>query len=218
VKPLDPFVHADAAYVLGALDDDERAAFEAHLATCPDCEARVAEIAPTVALLAELTPADLAEPGLLDEQPPDTLLPGLLGQVRRKRRRRWTAAATSLVAAAAIVAGVLVATTNHSSTPASPSVAMTAVTQSPVHATASLTNVAWGTRISLECRYDNAYPSDAQYDLVVTDRAGHTHPAGSWTLVPGKTTRFTGGVALHRTDISMVTVNAGTTPILELHV
>ncbi|MDT4946344.1 MAG: putative zinc-finger, partial [Pseudonocardiales bacterium] len=31
----DPFVHDDAAYVLGALSDAERREFEAHLETCP---------------------------------------------------------------------------------------------------------------------------------------------------------------------------------------
>ena len=41
-----------AAYLLGALDDDERRAFEAHLDTCEACRAEVADLAPGVELLA----------------------------------------------------------------------------------------------------------------------------------------------------------------------
>jgi hypothetical protein len=216
MKPNDPFLHDDAAYVLGALDDGERDAFEEHLVTCPECQRRVAEITPTAGLLADLTGADLAEPGLFDERPPDTLLPGLLRRVRRERHRRWTTAVASMVAAACIAAVVVLAAGHHSGSSTSPSVAMTAVVQTPVHATAALTDVAWGTRISLQCRYDTAYPADVEYNLVVTDRSGVAHPAGSWALVPGQTTNFTGGTALHRDQISLVTVTVGKAPILEL--
>jgi hypothetical protein len=39
------------AYVLDALPEDERRAFEAHLSTCPTCRQGVAELAPVVSLL-----------------------------------------------------------------------------------------------------------------------------------------------------------------------
>ena len=42
---------AVGAYVLDALPEDERRAFEAHLATCLTCRQGVAELAPVVALL-----------------------------------------------------------------------------------------------------------------------------------------------------------------------
>ena len=41
--PTDQFRDWDAAYVLGALDADDRRAFERHLGTCPECSAAVAE-------------------------------------------------------------------------------------------------------------------------------------------------------------------------------
>lgn len=41
---VDPFEHDDAAYVLGALGDAGRAAFEAHLPDCAACTARVAAL------------------------------------------------------------------------------------------------------------------------------------------------------------------------------
>ena len=73
----DPFLHDDAPYVLGALDPVERAAFEAHLETCAQCRARVAELRGPVAALA-LVREDVAlgaEP--LHDPVPDTLLPGI---------------------------------------------------------------------------------------------------------------------------------------------
>ena len=35
---------AAGGYVLNALTDDERTAYEAHLATCPECRAEVSEL------------------------------------------------------------------------------------------------------------------------------------------------------------------------------
>jgi anti-sigma factor RsiW len=40
----DPYARLDAAYLLGALDADERLAYEAHLAICQRCQAGLAEI------------------------------------------------------------------------------------------------------------------------------------------------------------------------------
>lgn len=213
----DPFVHDDAAYVLGALDGPELAAFERHLATCAACQLRVAEIRPVAAVLADLTLDDVAGPALADAgPPPDTLLAGLLARARRERRRRWITGAVATAAAACIVALVAVFATDRSTGSNSPARAMTSLVATPVHATAQLDDVSWGTRISLACRYDNSYPSGAEYRLVVTDRAGHQHDAGSWQLVHEGTTRFTGGTAVKRSDISRIDITVGSTPILQL--
>jgi anti-sigma factor RsiW len=50
----DPYARLDAAYLLGALDADERLASEAHLATCRRCRASLAEISAIPPLLAGL--------------------------------------------------------------------------------------------------------------------------------------------------------------------
>ena len=73
MSTTDPHRYDDAAYVLGALAPDERAAFEAHLATCAECVARVHEIDVVPALLAGIDEADLADlADLADEPMPDT--------------------------------------------------------------------------------------------------------------------------------------------------
>ena len=49
-----PYARLDAAYLLGALDPDERLAYEAHLAICRRCRAGLAEISAIPSLLAGL--------------------------------------------------------------------------------------------------------------------------------------------------------------------
>lgn len=50
-------IHAlSGAYAIDALDETERAAFEAHLASCADCRTEVAELREAAGMLAELEP------------------------------------------------------------------------------------------------------------------------------------------------------------------
>jgi hypothetical protein len=219
VTTLDPFAHFDGAYVLGALSDAERADFEEHLPTCPACTERVRELAPLPALLSGL-PAGAYDEGFDDM--PKAMLPSLLGRVQAERRRRhWLALGLSGLAAACLVALAVIAWPGadgaKSGSGKTQPRAMSAVLATPVHATAALSDVAWGTRIQLECRYDSKYVAGGEYQLVVVDRHSGKHLAGSWTVVPGKVTRFTGGTALTRDQISKVEITLpNNQPVLQL--
>lgn len=208
----DPFVHDDAPYVLGMLAADERAAFEQHLAGCPECAARIAEIADLPALLATV-PFDEA----VDEVP-DTLLPGLLRRAGVERRRRnWLTAGLAGVAAACLIALTIAVWPSGPTSPAPHPRAMSALVASPVHATAALTDKGWGTEIELVCGYDGSTPPGGYtYGLSVTDTGGLTTPLGSWTIVPGKDITFASGTALRRDQIASVQITVGETPILQL--
>ena len=63
----DPYARLDAVYLLGALDADERLAYEAHLAICRRCRAGLAEISAIPSLLAGLAPEN-RRPALATEQ------------------------------------------------------------------------------------------------------------------------------------------------------
>jgi anti-sigma-K factor RskA len=66
---------ATGAYVLGALDDTERAAFEEHLAGCPACREEVDEMLPAVrALPVSVEPVD----------PPPALRARIMAEVERE--------------------------------------------------------------------------------------------------------------------------------------
>lgn len=166
------------AYVLGALDEAERLAFEGHLGGCDECRAAVAEISGVPGLLG-LVPADVAAAMTADrteedERPaghapgepvPTSVLGALMSAVRaqevRERRRRWVA---GLSAAAVLVLGVVVgrqADLPWEQQEPSPGVEqqleLVAVggAQVPVTATVLLTAVDWGTRIDVTCAYDD---------------------------------------------------------------
>jgi len=103
-------VHAlSGAYAVDALDDLERAAFERHLAECPECRAEVASLREAASTLAETVatqpPAALRDrvlAGIATTRPlpPETPAPARL-ESRRPRRR-----VNLLVAAAAAVLAV----------------------------------------------------------------------------------------------------------------
>ena len=214
----DRFAHDDAAYVLGALSPDEAAAFEEHLATCMICQDNVGEISALPSMLAGITEADLVDADA-NSTPPDTLLPSLLRAARKQRnQRRWIATGVAGLAAAAIVAlSIALISPGSSGTDSGPKpLAMTALVSSPVQATAAITDVDWGTRITLKCKYESVYDSDVSYNLVVHAKDGTTLSGGSWQLNPDKTTNFVGGTSLHRDQIASIDIAAGTMPILTL--
>src|SRR5690606_21851067 len=94
----------DAAYVLGALDAEDRRAFERHVAVCDRCREAVADLAGMPGLLA-LVPADevpgfvepAASDGAAEAAPADVVdLGAVASRLRRGQvRRRWTAAAVA---------------------------------------------------------------------------------------------------------------------------
>ena len=104
-------VHAlSGAYVLDALPDDEKRAFEAHIADCATCRAEVSELREATARLATV----------VEEAPPPHLRANVLGAAERTRQdsplrtlvtrsepRRWT---RMVLAPAAALVLFLVAT------------------------------------------------------------------------------------------------------------
>lgn len=61
-----PWLEQTAPYALGALDDDERASFEQHLATCAQCAAEVRELQEVAGLLATAATPAAPPPALRD--------------------------------------------------------------------------------------------------------------------------------------------------------
>jgi anti-sigma-K factor RskA len=81
-----------APYALDALDGEERAVFEAHLAQCGQCRAEVASFREVAARLAAAAP---------DASPAPALRSRVLAVARRPARLPWLAAAAALVLALA---------------------------------------------------------------------------------------------------------------------
>lgn len=207
------FVEWDAAYVLGALSQTDRRAFEAHLDSCADCRRAVGELGPTVGLLSRL-PADLAV--TVQDAPDPALKEGIavLARERSARRRRrvriWTAAAALLV-----VAAVAVPLTVSSLSRSEPAFALEDVSGAPLEASVRLTRVAWGTEIDIECRYTEALPADAPadgrpYALAVVGDDGSVTTVSTWRALPGSTAQLTAGTALDADAIRSVEIRTVT--------
>jgi len=94
------------AFLLGKLDEGERTAMQAHLNSCPACQAEVRELKPVVAALADAAPDRIDEDPWPPEDLEESTLAPILGEIHRARRRRrrfrW-----STLAAAAIFAVVI---------------------------------------------------------------------------------------------------------------
>jgi hypothetical protein len=208
----EPLCHSDAAYILGALSPADRRHFEEHLAECPDCQQSVGRMAGLPGLLARVSPEDLDPPPPL----PSTLLPGLVTAQRRGQTRRRVA--MGLIGAAAAVV-LLFALQGGPSTGAEHPLAMHAVVASPVSATVSLDDRAWGTQIQLRCTYqekDDA-TKPPSYRLVATDHTGSTRQVATWQVVPGKVSTITGSVDWSASDIASLSLEtSGGTELLDL--
>jgi Putative zinc-finger len=223
----DRFTFDAAPYVLGALSPEERLGFEAHLATCPMCEAQVREFAGLPGLLSRL-PADEVSAALsVQPEPPPTLLPALQFAVRRERRsRRSRTMAAGLVAACLAIVGTGFAVHEFlpgstGGTPSGPTQALPStqplprpgtekvtfksLTSIPVKADADLTPVAWGTQILMRCTYGGTtwqdHESSHDYRLRITDTNNRHYTIGDWNVLLGKEVQVPGSTGVAMSDI-----------------
>jgi hypothetical protein len=217
----DRFEHDDAAYVLGALGHEERIAYEEHLQDCARCSTAVAELAMMPGLLARSPGPSAAQPA---ERPPDTVLPGLLARMRRSRRRRRIAGAAAAVAvAAALVTGTALVTGAVSDDAADATASGVAVQMTgsvPVEADLRLQEVAWGTKITMVCRYYGptssgaADPEKTKYELVLVAADQAVQSVASWESLPGKDATVAGSTDLSTDEIAEFELRDGNGTVL----
>jgi len=217
------FADWDSAYVLGALSPVERGEYEHHLESCQLCRRSVAELAPMPGLLARLSleratalvgDSDAGADAGPAPGPRDDLLDVVRLEDRRRRRRRartwWIASAA---AAVVVIAAIAVPLATLQPPVVSEAIAFESVAEVPLSATATLTQVAWGTKIELDCRYADAEASDAPadgwpYALVVVGRDGVRTDVSSWRASPGAAARLSAGAALDLDEIASLEIRA----------
>ncbi|GAB3581641.1 anti-sigma factor family protein [Calidifontibacter terrae] len=202
------FAEWDAAYVFGALSTNDRAAYEEHLAQCPECAAAVRDLAGVPGLLAKVSPDEIGEPA-----PPLPI--DLLARTRSAAhrevtgRKRWRVALIGAVAAAILLVGGGIWSQQRSATPGV-RVAMSQVRTNPLTATLHLSDKAWGTQIDMTCTYppSTQWSSKAVYALYVIDVSGHASSVSTWSAGPGTTSKLTAATAVPRADIAHLQVRA----------
>lgn len=203
-QPRDPFAHLDAAYVLGALSPEDRAAFEQHLTGCRSCADAVGQVAGLPGLLAQVDPAQLDT----GTEPADPL-PKLLDEVRRSRRRRLAGTVSAGVVALAACAAMVVST---QFSDGGPGTEMTALGAYPVAASVNLSDLPTGTRVDLDCEYEGRRGGD--YVLVVVRRDGSTDVLARWLAMPDDNAVLKVTTPVRRNDIRSLELRTPDGPAL----
>ena len=204
------------AYVLGTLEQSERAGIDAHLRSCDVCRAQLAELSGLPGLLARLSLSDLGEAAPVASAP-DALFAKVAAQARaedranaaevetatvvplRGRRRRMvvSAAAVVVLLAGAVTAAVLVG----SSGAPGPGVRTVQSAQGTVHMRVALTSQTEGTalRVTVSGLRNNehcrlvAIAADGTRELVGrwwATYAGEAQVTGSTSISPSNLSRF----------------------------
>ncbi|GAA4917631.1 anti-sigma factor family protein [Streptomyces coeruleoprunus] len=204
----DESVHeAVGAYALGILDDADATAFEAHLAGCGLCAARLEEFAgmePLLAMLAE-PPGPAERPAVLPPAPPALARPGPplldrlvdeVGAQRAKRRRRTrylvAAAAALIIGGPAVAVAALAGDDTRTSQAADPHPTSPAEdaffhhmeekvaatdATTKVSATVGMEKKAWGTHAVLELKN---VKGPLKCNLIAVSKTGEEEVVTSW--------------------------------------
>jgi hypothetical protein len=224
----DPYLQWDAAYVLGSLSSADRREFETHMETCGRCRAAVAELSGLPALLAMF---DADEVRALDEDQPEPpplrpeVLESILAKVKwRRRRSRWLTSAGAALAAAVLALGLVVVMrpevfglhTGTQQQASAQSLEMTKLAPTPINASITLNDFAWGTRVDMACTYGEWSGGDAstppsRLGMVVVGRDGTQSEIATWLGLAGATALPSGNTPLRREEIAAVRMVADDT-------
>jgi hypothetical protein len=183
------------AFVLGALDPEERIAIEAHLTDCADCLQQVAELKEVRAVLDGLPPEAMLQ------TPPDAdlALQRALRQARAEstadRRRRTAIVATAAAVVLAAAVGVGTALGSRPATDGPPVAAPPSATSTPapagtrvgtivdpatgVRLTAAVVPAAGWVRVNASV---NGIAAGEDCRLIVVSRDGRREVAGGWVV------------------------------------
>jgi anti-sigma factor RsiW len=162
------------AYVLGALDAEERREAEQHLAECPACAAELQEFRGLTAQLDRVPAGEVTAEPLT---PSPELFGRVAAEVRRPPRRRWVAVAAAAAAAGVLAAGgaVWVAVDDD--------VEVRTATAGAVQVTVTAEERNEGTKLGVTVA---GLERGQQCTVVVVDDSGERSSAGDWTVPGGR--------------------------------
>jgi anti-sigma factor RsiW len=187
-----------AGYVLGALDPDDRRAFEAHLEDCEECRRDVGSLAPIPGLLSRAAPLDADPmPAGVADRAVAAARSQWAGVIRS--RRVWMVGALAAAAAAIVVAIVALLPGSEESG--------TALALQPGDVTGAVTveGWTWGTSVHLELAN---LPQRESYVAWVVDADGSRQQCAAWGPTPAGTARVTGASSIPIDRVTAVVVTA----------
>lgn len=190
------------AYVLGALDPEERIEVEGHLDGCSSCRDELSRLSPLPPLLDRVSVEEV-EGGAL--RPPAGLLDGLLGRIEREHRRdRRRLRAWQTVAAAALAAVALVLWAPWEAPPSFDAlVAPAQPAAAAVEGEAALMAWEWGTTVRLDVA---GLPERDTYELWAVAEDGRREQAGTWGPTADRSARVMGASSILRHTLAHVEI------------
>jgi predicted anti-sigma-YlaC factor YlaD len=173
------------AYVVGALDPDDRITVEHHLESCPACRDELSDLAGLPGLLARVDVTELlqgepsAPPELLDR-----LLAAAATDNRVARRRRFMAAAAAVaIASAGTAAAAAQIAEGHNTSPPAVTAQGRVLTaaDATTHVAARISEQPknWGTAVRVQL---TGVPEGETCSLVVVSRSGEHEVAATWKV------------------------------------
>lgn len=175
------------AYALGLLNEQDTAAFESHVATCPACAAELADLSPMKGLLTGIGPVE-APPDVSAGRPVTDLLSRRAVASRHARRRVVTVAAAACVAAlgAGLGAGIGLSPNGQAGQQVASGPVFTGQPHTATDPRTGVTGIvgltakAWGTWVSLDLAH---VPGPLECELVAVSKSGESRVVTGW-LVP----------------------------------
>jgi hypothetical protein len=210
--------HTDVgAYALGLLEDQDRVAFQAHLATCDTCRVELASFGQVAALLRGMEPVEVPA----DASPPADLLHRRAAASRRRRRRQIvvSVAACAVLLGGGIGVGLASAPNSSQVTGLSGQLHAADNPANGVTGTVGLVAKAWGTQVSLDLA---GVPGPQQCELIAIARNGARTVVTGWLVtapgdgVPGHPAHLIvqGGTAISLPDLARFEVTVVNGPVL----
>jgi anti-sigma-K factor RskA len=187
-----------AGYVLGALDPDDRRAFEAHLQGCEECRREVGSLAPLPGLLARAAPVDTEPmPAGVADRAVAAARSQWAGLARS--RRAWRMGAVAAAVAAIVVAIVALLPGSEESG--------TALALQPGDVTGAVTieGWTWGTSVHLELAN---LPQRESYVAWVVDREGTRQQCAAWGPTAAGRARLDGASSIPFDRVTAVVITS----------
>lgn len=195
------------AYLLGGLDDADKARFEEHVRQCSLCRDELADLEALPGLLDAVPVPDAVALAVPAARPPRSGEPALtvpqpvfdeLAARRRTSRRRLTAL-IGAVAAACLALGFAAAPLLD---PANkPDASYSVQADTGIQVTVGMIKKTWGTELAVDGK---SLPSKGTLSLWVKDRAGAEDRACAWMATPSGRVRVTSATPLQYTNIASV--------------
>jgi len=211
----DDLAEWDAAYVLGALNPEDRRTYENYLATNPERNAEFAVLAGMPDLLDVLSPEEALAltdlPGSrAAEDRPDNVTSFAAASAKRRPRRAGIAAVVVAAAAALAIVGGVVGATVFPRTGSVQTVAMSPMqpgSRPGLTAQLAVTEKKWGTELNWACEYTKDWSRDVEsYDIVVTTDSGGQTVVGSWRPAGDEATGLSAATSIPTSEIRSVDI------------